>query len=354
MADSPEKLNIRVAIVVTGVGVLAIAFGAGLAGYERRSTWSSVLMDVGVAISLVAVLFVLERRLVSRSAERAATAAKEAVQAVAESIDRRLVRLEELRDAQQQARAERQGQAGEASRVVHSVELDANKVGTLLLAALKDHLITDEWGVKFRTSSDPDCPLLHVLVLDVGIERMLFLDFVPISGPVHLIEQTPVPAPTETMVLWGDESAATIASKLDDALVKMNQPVDKFDFAFALEHVAKSIDVMRAARNSPAGSPLRLEGQLVTLINESWAHTDWGLESVNTDERYELQYATWISYGARSSDPRHPDRLLIPPEDQAATTPELSEALTWLSQRESVTIGPPPAPPKAPPTLGSR
>lgn len=183
-ADREERLDWQIAGLVTLLGVGAIFVGLYLADFERDA-WSGLSIEVGAAIALVAILFVLERRLIARTRTTAETAARTAAREVTDAIEERLVRLEELDDAQLQSREQRRRQADSTSEAVRTEGLDAARVAELLKVAAKSNLFAIEEGIRVRTSPDPDCPMLHLVVADFGHgQYSIFLDFSRSGSPV--------------------------------------------------------------------------------------------------------------------------------------------------------------------------
>jgi hypothetical protein len=343
--ETEERLNLRIVALVTLAGLAAVVFGLYLADFNRDS-WSSLSVDIGTSIALVAVLFILERRLIARTKTTAVTAARSAAREVTEAFEERLVRLEELDEAQLRSRAERRRRDDSTIEAVRTEGLDARKVVELLRGAADSNLLAVEHGIRVRTSDDRDCPILHLLVADFGHgESLIVLDFEPIRFSGYHHEGMPVPERTATSVLWDDESAGEIAGQLEASLERLNIPPDKFRFKYALDRLVHSIDIMRAARTAGSDSALRLEGRLTLLINDEWILTDWGLESVSSSTRYKRE-VVWglhedldpVIYGLRGHHGR--DGFLIP-LDARTSSPELGDAIAWCVEREGLVIGDP-------------
>jgi hypothetical protein len=336
--ESVERTNWYVVAVVSVVGVGAVFFGLRLAD-DKGEAWSGVLIEIGASIGLVAVLAFLERRLVARTARTAETAARTAVQDVADAFEERLVRLEELDDAQAQSREARRKRADAVTDAVRTQGLDATKVGKLLTAAGDREIFSPGDPVRVRTGVALDCPLLYLLALNFKEgNSWLFLDFEPIRIG-EPFKGVPMPVPTNTIVQWGDESAGEVAGKLEASLERLNEPVDRFSFQFALGRLVRSVEVMRAAREAPSGSPLRLEGKLRLLVHDEWVLTDWGLESVSTSTRFRGHYG--MSYPGVSNGrdgTRFLFSLTVPPDQEATAPGGLEEALAWMRERENVEI----------------
>jgi hypothetical protein len=157
-----DKINWRVAAPASGVGLAAIVGGLAFGGFGRAA-FSSVLINVGTAVGLIVVLVLLERGVLVRAA---AVARREAVQTVErETADllNRVVRLENLDDAQAEERARRRQVTAEAVKRLLDQELSAATVGEVLSHARNQRLFSDRFSV--RTSADPKAHALYMLAL---------------------------------------------------------------------------------------------------------------------------------------------------------------------------------------------
>src|SRR3954470_1854015 len=96
------RINWTVAIGLTLIGLVLGAVGVLLAG-SNRDTWAAVLINAAVALSLAAFLTAAEGRLV-REVSRTTS---EAVRRETESLNQRLLHLEDLDDAQRVERERR-------------------------------------------------------------------------------------------------------------------------------------------------------------------------------------------------------------------------------------------------------
>ena len=148
-----------------------------------------------------------------------------------------------------------------------------------------------------------------------------------------------MPQHSETIVLWDDEPAGEIAGMLEAALERLNVPPERFSFRFALERLVHSVDLMRRARAAPSGSPLRLDGRLIILINDEWAYTDVGLESTTSATTFPAS-SGWAEppHWRSSSGRRHVFAVHVPKDALASADEPLREAIDWLRSRERLTI----------------
>ncbi|MFP5318469.1 MAG: hypothetical protein ACLGI2_09245 [Acidimicrobiia bacterium] len=330
-----DKLDRRIAVGVTVLGLATIATGIAIS-HGRREAVVGALVNIGVAIGLVVVLIAIERRVVRRVESVARDVAESTAQETADrataDLRDRVVRLENLDEALEEARQRRRAEEDAAVTRVRTTELSAASIGTLHAGAIRDRLLSERCHV--RTSADPMCPVLYVLslVADEGVS-VIWLDFRPLQfqGRTITIEDQVVPVPEgdENTVMWvPKDNAADIAVELETALDRSNQPRHGFDFGFAIEQLARSVEVMRAARAAPAGDARRMEGELEILINESWAYTTYGLEAIYEAHAFPLRFP-------RDGGRQHLFVRELPCDD------DLAAALTWVSQREGQVSTPP-------------
>ena len=238
------------------------------------------------------------------------------------------------------------------AQAVRTGAIDSRSVGALLREAANDGLFADE-GIRARTSEDPNCLLLHVLILAFQNLDWLFLDFQEIRYSGREMNGVPMPDDSPTIVLWtADESVAEVAGKLEAGLERSNAAVDTFRLSYAIERLTRSVEIMREARAAPSGSPLRLNGKLSLLINDEWVLTDWGLESVSADEGYKVEYVTLVPGVATDMRMRRiVDRVRVPEGVIKNAPPSLKEALTWMKEREQLKLSDPNGRPREPPTF---
>jgi len=138
------------------------------------------------------------------------------------------------------------------------------------------------------------------------------------------------PPSSDTTVLWvPTNDAGFVAAELEAVLERDNKPLHKLKFRYALEQLARSINVMLAARAADRSSPLRLEGDLALLIDEGWAITSFGLESLRTHAAIKATWSGWrgATYWRTSSE------IAARPDDES---PDLwDEAIDWIGRSES-------------------
>lgn len=330
-----ERVNWVIAVPTTLVGVGLATWGLALGDFTS-SAFSSLLINAGTAVALIAVLVIVQRRVVRQVVEAAEQAAVQVAQRATAELRDRVVRLEDL-DDEQAAQRDRRREAREQSvNRLHTDALTPAAVGELLVAAHEEKLL-DGAHFRVRTADDPEGHVLYMVPLraanGVGI---MWLDFEPFEFDERSAYDEglgiQLPVKGDSTVMWiKDESAAAVASGLEAGLERRNQPRNNFSFAFALERLAESVRVMRTARSAAADSPARLRGSLQLLINDEWAITSFGLESLHTGAAFEVRWAGWRGQGGAvlmRTSVHVGDR---PPEESEEPW---AEALQWIETRE--------------------
>jgi hypothetical protein len=334
-----DRVNWRFAgmFLVLGLGLV----GAGLALDEfSRDAWSSLFIDIGVAIALVAVLVKIEQTVVRSIAKETATAVSERS---ARALRERVERLETLEEAQTEQRSRRRSTSDQLVEDLLSGELTPTSVGQVVVEAQKDQLFDGEY-FRIRTSEHPAAHVLYMLPLVAanGVQ-ILWLDFEAFELGDPLSTSTgsiPAPARNESTVMWtAGNSADQIASELEVGLERKNLPYNDFNFKFTLERLATSFRIMREARGSSGVSDKRLEGRLRLLINNEWAITSFGLESTS---RSIAMRAKWAGFhGGNSSGMGvaiwEGTQFALPnvfPERDACW----EDAIAWVKERERWSI----------------
>lgn len=335
--DGPQ-LNWRVAVPVVIAGVAATAGSVALAS-DWNDAVSAVLGNVGVALVLVAFLVAIERRLVRRVETVAESTAREAANVQTSELKARVDALEELDRNQQRERQRRREEADAAVAQVTDA-VTHQTIGDLVRRGYQDHLFDDRL-YRVRTSSGPTCHVLYsVVMVDPSGVAFLWLGFEPLTetAPVEINpgEWSEMPVNNGLTIMWRDDPAHEIAAELETCLVHANRPFNDFSLAYAVHQIAHDSQVMRAAREAPAGDPKRLEGRLQILINDEWAITSHGLEAINAPIAYKLASPP-PSRGPVAATGWHPTPTLRI-EGAAPTGQEWIEALDWVQRREGWTV----------------
>jgi hypothetical protein len=170
------KLNLKLALPLTLAGALAMFIGLALAKFTPEA-WGGVLVEIGAAFALLALLALAEGRLMREVVTKARTAAKEETKALSD----RLLRLEELDDAQAERRDRRRVSQEAELAEFDQADLSVENVGKLLNAAYEERLVADDAPLRVRTSTNPKCHVLHMLGFSQSDKKVwsIFLDFEP-------------------------------------------------------------------------------------------------------------------------------------------------------------------------------
>jgi hypothetical protein len=144
-------------------------------------------------------------------------------------------------------------------------------------------------------------------------------------------------------VVWHPSiDASQIAVELNEALRRLNWPPSGFTLSAVLQELRKSVEVMTLSRDAESASPLRLRGALQMLINDHWALTDYGLEAVREPLAFAYRAAPSIFGPNFPTMPAWRERggeILVPILEQPSSL-TWDEAVTWMKNREGVTVTP--------------
>ncbi len=329
-----ERVNWKVAALVTMIGAVLALGGLAVRGFDSASV-SSLLLNLGSSVALIAVAVVVGPSLTQRVRRVVEGATAEAVEQSTSAIRGRVERLEDLERAQRDERERRRVGRDAGAERIRSEALSPSAVGELIAAAHDEHLF-DARQFRVQTSPRPDAHVLYMLPLRAanGIS-MMWLDFesIDVSDEVDPTFGVPLPQKREATVIWiNDEPASEVASQLESGLERLNEPLRDFSLAFALERLVESVRVMRTARSAQEGSPLRLKGALRMLVNDRWAYTSFGLEAVHDVAAFPVRPAGFrggppaaVLWKGSVRDCERPDSE---PEAQ------WREAIAWLRDRE--------------------
>lgn len=331
-----ERLNWWIVIPVTIVGAALVVGGVVLPGLDK-STIGSLLVEVGVSFGLLGFLAAIEPRLRARIQETTRRAVREETAVLTSRVER----LEDLQVAQDEARRRRAADQDEAIRRLRTDNITTTSVGQLLAAGHEERLLDDYW-FKVRSSDRRDAHVLHYLPLvsKDGAVSAVWIDFEPmtVSGPPDAELNVQLPQRGESTVRWTvDEPASAAASELEAGLQRRNEPLNGFSFAYAIEQLAASVEVMRAARRANPTSGQRFEGTLRMLVNERWAYTSKGLEAVFGPYLFKVVMPgrRIVASGVASYWPGAVHDCERPSDEPAA---EWHEAIEWLRDRERFEI----------------
>lgn len=331
-AQSTERINWRIGGLAVGTGLIATVAGLTVAEFDRSAV-AAVLINVGTAMGLLLVVLWFEARVVKRVERAAKATANETVERVTADLRERVVRLENLEEAQAEERGRRRDAASAPVRAMREEQLSAQVVGEVLADAHGRGLFGP--GFCVRTSAEADCHLLYFLPLrspnDIPI---LWLDVEPfeMGEPIDLDGQTIAgPVPRETTAMWiYDQDAAEVASDIEAGLEKTNRTLNGFSLRYALEQLDSSVEIATRSREVEAGDSARLRGSLEMLINEYWAVTTYGLEAVDSSTALTVAWSSFV--GCSGASVLHPTQLkqVLPADESPAG---YDSAIEWVTQR---------------------
>lgn len=330
-AATKGKIDRRTGFLAVAIGLIATAAGLTVGDFTR-SSFAAVLINIGTAMGLLLVILWFERRLVKRVEQVAEATASETVERETADLRDRVVRLENLDEAQTAERERRRGAASEPVRAMREAPLSSQVVGRVLADADDRNLFGPEFCV--RTSAEPDCHLLYFLPLrDPAGTPMLWLDFEPfeLGEPMEVDgEIVPTARRGETTVMWvNDEDAAEIAGELEAGLERSNRTLNGFRLRYALDQLDACVTIADKSRAADAGDPHRLRGDLEVLINNEWAITTYGLEQVAGPAALKVADAGWVGSGGASVFHHTQLKELLPAGQERPTGYE--EAVEWVT-----------------------
>ena len=272
---------IRKAAVV-GLAVMAVALLAlGLVlGRGSRDAWSNAVLSSSTGV-FVLLLGTLATPYLRKAVQRETAQIREDFRQQVEQIEETVVRLEELADQQEQQRSSLEGDIeAHAERI--STQLSRDAVIEALETAERLNLVHTEY---FRVGASHwiEGPELFLAGVDDGETTRLYLSFERIAFTYDY--SYAVPQDEAAVILWPEDTPPSeIARKLLERLMAGNSAFyQDFNLAYALDMLRRSIRVGATARQQPYGSPRRLRGKLIILINDDWVLTDHGLESISDD-----------------------------------------------------------------------
>jgi hypothetical protein len=269
-----------------GAALLGVALG-GQSWWQWQGVWPGIVVNVGTAFLLAAVLFLFERRF-TRRVVRAGT---QAIQQAAEQVEERLqrhtdqltARIDEL---QQQVDQRMRDRAQEADRKIAALSDDISYATVTDALTEANQLRAIPWGqVTVQASSDPDGLALvfkwgeasdgqyqwHGIGPELELQARIEADFGLPGGRPHIATEW---RPTDT--------PADVAERLIRQLQAAGrwQGPDTLDWALALRNLRRSLALTVASRrDGTAAGPWQLRGALYELVGEDWAITEAGIEN---------------------------------------------------------------------------
>lgn len=274
-------------VALLTVASLAL-LGAGVAGGQWTiESWSNAALAVASGLLVLLIGVILEPYLV-----REVTAAtRKAVRAETEALEQRVVSLEALAANQPEQR-----QAVE-DKVAATVDLMRSHVTRDAVADVLRQ--SDELGLfermlfRLRASARIEGPDLFLLLMEYGKVSELWMNFGPVLfGSLDPSQWDPLYGPDEENpvgIVWEQSQPATAMVRVLHTRL-LSEGIEfyaEFDLARALDTLAKSLEVAFAARSGELAEG-RPRGPLICLVNDEWAITAHGLESLLGDYCYPL------------------------------------------------------------------
>ena len=273
-----------------GIAILLVGVVLALLGYLWEGTWEDVFIEVGAAAGVGGIVLLFKPRLMRQVDERAtragAIAAEDIASTKTEAFEERLVKLESIRDIQENERDRLQE---ETDRIIAAVGSDAS-VSNLIESldhASKQGLFAE--SIFIKTSDDLGQPLFQVSrgIDSIEPEVISMLSFDIFAGGATYEELE------GATVRWLDGTGFEgFVREVYSAFTRANLPLDKLSLERCVLHIQESHRLMVEARQAPEGSRKRLNGKLMLLINDEWALTSAGLEGIESDHFFQWELTT--------------------------------------------------------------
>ena len=275
--------------LVAALTVASLALlGAGVVGGGWTiESWSSAALAVASGLLVLLVGVVVEPHLVREV--KAAT--REAVRAETEPLEQRVVSLEALAASQSEQRQAVEGEVAAAVDLLRA-QVTRDAVADVLRRGVKLGLF-EEKQFRLRASMRIEGPDLFLLLMEYDKVSELWMNFGPVLfGSLDPSQWSPLYGPDEENpvgTVWEQSQSATaIVRALHTRLLTDEiECYAEFDLARALDTLAKSLEVAFVARSGELAEG-RLRGPLICLVNDEWAITAHGLESLLGDCCYPL------------------------------------------------------------------
>ncbi|WP_420624050.1 hypothetical protein [Candidatus Poriferisodalis sp.] len=265
-------------------GLLLMAVAGG--GWTLES-WSNALLAIASGLMVLLVGVIVEPRLF----RRVEAAVSDAVQAGTAPLAKRVMDLETLAASQAEQRRAVDDEIADAVAALRSAASRDAVADALRLG--EELRLFDPHMFRLRTSKSGDGPDLFALLMEYGNVSELWLNFDPVLfGSLDPTQWDLYYGPDEENpvgIIWLREQSATeIVGVLErNMLADDIKGRDEFDFARALDMLALSLQVAFAARSGNDAS-IGLRGPLICLVNDEWAVTAEGLESLLADRHYPI------------------------------------------------------------------
>lgn len=281
-----RRIHWPLAVVLAVSALVLLLIGVAGDGWTLQS-WSNALLAFASGLIVLLVGVVLEPRLV----RRVEAAVSDAVQVETAPLAQRLMDLETLATSQAE---QRRAVSDEIAAAVTELRSAASRETVANALRLGEELrLFDPHMFRLRTSADVQGPDLFAFLMEYGSVSELWLNFGPVLfGSLDPTKWDPRYGPDEENpvgVLWQPEQSATdIVGTLERHLLADDiDGRDEIDFAKALDALARSLQIAFAARSGDDKSA-GPRGPLICLVNDEWAITAEGLQSLLADCHYPI------------------------------------------------------------------
>lgn len=268
------------------IPVSLLAGGAVLQGLSTV-TASAVMLSVSSSLLVLMIGVIFEPHL----ARRIRDSARDVVREETEPLAQRILSLEELAEEQVRQRRDVRDEVAAIARRLRS-QPTRNVVVDAFCKA--DELgLFDPHFFRVRTATDIDSPELF-FYLERIVDSRLWLGFRSVlygTDPSQWDMGDGPPMRDPVGIEWNEiQSTADIMRSLEvDLLASGIEYRSEFSFAHALRMLAASLEASFAVRAGDSESGPRIRGTIVCMINDDWAITTHGLESLRSGCSYPLE-----------------------------------------------------------------
>ena len=274
-------------VAVLTVAALAL-LGAGVAGGGWTiESWSNAALAVASGLLVLLVGVVVEPHLV----RKVEAATRQAMRAEIAPLDQRVMSLEALAASQTEQRQRVEDEVAAAADLLRS-HVTRDVVADVLRRGVELGLF-EAMLFRLRASASIEGPDLFLLLIEYGEVSELWMNFGPVLfGSLDPSQWDPLHGPDEENpvgIVWEQSQSATaIVRALEMRLLSDEiECHSDFNLARALDVLATSLQTAFAARSGELAEG-RFRGPLICLVNDEWAITAHGLESLLADRRYPL------------------------------------------------------------------
>jgi hypothetical protein len=321
------------------LGTLLVAAALVLSiQYYWTGIWIEFFLGVGITILLGAVLYVIQGSFmttVRRAADRVIETVETKATALDERIEAQARRINTIGEEVVEARTRRHGrQAAAAAAIADLATYEA------ISSAIRD--ARDRAAISsglFMVPASADITGMHVVITNQL--RMNFADGRTGSPFLSLRPWFLDDRQVERVDWWPGEDAVVVFDRLAQNIEKANlSPGLLLDTTVFFEALSSSILLANASQH---GTRKRLGGPLVELLNDEWAVTQTGLESLTSDTVVSVNdfpgMAATMSATTRGESPKF-DPPAPEDVDPAAWSQLIKVAAMIYRQHPGITLGP--------------